>query len=845
MITVFFTAYSPDGLIYFRGSQDNGDFISLELRNGSVVFKFYLGGESSVVVQSKKKSYNDGRTHTIRAIRTKQEGALQVDSEADRVTLTAPGANSALNVGDGNHFVGGVPASFNISKWERFDIQWRGFFGCISSVKPSQFNELDLDNPVRSQRKQPGCLMDGDRLHTTDRVIGFPHPGYFVVSGISMNTNSSLAFDFRTREANATLLFQSSRLATYHRREREASEGQGYLAFYLYQGYLVAHLGTDPAQRSKLVTLRTDAKLNDGHLHAVFLSRDGETVRLIVNDRLVANGTLSETAEIGSPRAQMFIGGFPDKVKPTSTEIPSSVPMIGCISDIYLNFKRVPLIPEVHNATIGMCKLEDPRPHAEEPLQADSGGESRRTADRLSVQLAAPTVELRGSMQVVNGPFSVQAMGSNLVLVPTRPPPEMNTDAPTDAPTDEEPTTTIEEATTQPTVPSPTCIAPPHRTSDKPGAARFGLSKRSHFRVTFPRKEDISYETFSLSFSFRTSKPNGMLWVWANYKNYTRYFNMSLAEGRLELTIKGSNNTMVMRIQEGLLDDNEWHTVKINKADKELRLQVDDLSTTEKKVPKAGVVRKRMFVGGIAPEHERLLLGRNPEWKFPNFDGCISDFVLDGITYDLLTPKNFARDVVPCVQPTPASYVHEGGYFTFNRIQYQGDVIQLGVEFRSGKANGWILALLQSNYTATRVGLRLISGKILFEVVIDGVKKYVHDYDSTDAPTCDGQWHHISVTLDGKKDEFITIFDGARVPIRLDGTLSRDDFAKLKTLPLHVGGLAENAISNLGEDSQKGDSSLQGCFGRLQAGGADLAFESARRSNKVLLRECYYEDKTN
>lgn len=59
----------------------------------------------------------------------------------------------------------------------------------------------------------------------------------------------------------------------------------------------------------------------------------------MVNDRVVANGTLSELAVIGSARAQMFIGGFPEKVKPSSNEIPLSVPLIGCVSDIYLNFK--------------------------------------------------------------------------------------------------------------------------------------------------------------------------------------------------------------------------------------------------------------------------------------------------------------------------------------------------------------------------------------------------------------------------------------------------------------------------------------------------------------------------
>ncbi len=34
MITVIFSAYSPDGLIYFRGNSDNGHFVALELRDG-------------------------------------------------------------------------------------------------------------------------------------------------------------------------------------------------------------------------------------------------------------------------------------------------------------------------------------------------------------------------------------------------------------------------------------------------------------------------------------------------------------------------------------------------------------------------------------------------------------------------------------------------------------------------------------------------------------------------------------------------------------------------------------------------------------------------------------------
>ncbi|VDL68883.1 unnamed protein product [Nippostrongylus brasiliensis] len=38
-VTVVFNAYSPNGLLYFRGSETSGDFIALYLKNGHVVFK--------------------------------------------------------------------------------------------------------------------------------------------------------------------------------------------------------------------------------------------------------------------------------------------------------------------------------------------------------------------------------------------------------------------------------------------------------------------------------------------------------------------------------------------------------------------------------------------------------------------------------------------------------------------------------------------------------------------------------------------------------------------------------------------------------------------------------------
>ncbi|VDL69183.1 unnamed protein product [Nippostrongylus brasiliensis] len=53
------------------------------------------------------------------------------------------------------------------------------------------------------------------------------------------------AFGFRTKEENGTLIFQSSKLSAFRRKQRnsDGGNGKGYMAFYLFRGYLVLHFG--------------------------------------------------------------------------------------------------------------------------------------------------------------------------------------------------------------------------------------------------------------------------------------------------------------------------------------------------------------------------------------------------------------------------------------------------------------------------------------------------------------------------------------------------------------------------------------------------------------------------
>lgn len=126
-------------------------------------------------------------------------------------------------------------------------------------------------------------------------------------------------------------------------------------------------LGTDPTKGARgetVATLRTDATFADGQLHSVFLRRDGEDVRLLVDDREAGRGLLRDRSVIGSARAQLFLGGLPAGTKPIPDEFPTPVvPLRGCLSDIYLDFHRVPFLPEAHaNTRIGLCSVQPSPP---------------------------------------------------------------------------------------------------------------------------------------------------------------------------------------------------------------------------------------------------------------------------------------------------------------------------------------------------------------------------------------------------------------------------------------------------------------------------------------------------
>ncbi|KAH7728640.1 laminin subunit alpha-2-like isoform X6 [Aphelenchoides avenae] len=794
MITVTFSAYSPNGLLYFRGSRSTGNFVAIELQDGSVVVKMHFGGESHVEVRSGKDTYADGHVYKVRTIRSHDEVHLQIDPE-DRVSTVVPGESPVLNIDEADHYVGGVPPDYNTTAFAAHDIKFLGFFGCIQSVRPNQVSELDLDHPVRSQRMEPGCEFREERLAPADRVIGFTQPGYLVTRGIRLSTDSTLSFNVRTKSSNALLLYQSGKV---HKRTIRDTSGDDFIAVVIYGGRIIVQLGTSD-QRMKRPSLSSNNSYNDGLLHSIFLSRIGSDIQVRIDDREVLAATLDDERTIGTEDASLIFGGFPEKYRfeNQNNDLSTTEPLIGCLTDLYHNyeydvrlfvamlrpvFRKLPLIPEEHQANMGSCQFDElVAPEAEEPLTEEEQRQFDRKNSKISLMLAAPTLSSSHLASSLDTPWQTcEASGAGYS------------------------NDTVREQ-----------------------GVRFGVSESSHARVNFA-KPYPDYSNFTVSFSFRTRQRKSMLWTWSNYKNYTRYFYLNVEGGFLTLEAKGHKEPKTMQFKGKRVDDNEWHTVVLTKRGREASVQVDDLeSEIMKDAPNPKVMRKRMYVGGVISKHRKQF-----DLPLPGFSGCIRNFQVDGAVQDLLAAS---RDVLPCARNRNVAYVHDGGYALFGPLrEYKREEsakpAEIGFSFRSTHPESALLMAMlyatEDAYQNARFVVHLRNSSLVITAHFSKHRLTFEHALKTSA--CPQQWHHfsmvigakmVSVTMDGTKDEF---------PVEIP----RAAMEEIHSLPIHVGGTTAPVSVSLETKS------LAGCVKNLQLSGVLVPFSKAKKTHKVLQNGC-------
>ncbi|PVD23436.1 hypothetical protein C0Q70_16705 [Pomacea canaliculata] len=341
-IQLQFQTYSESGLLVYMGDYKR-DFLSIELKEGRVVFQYDLGGGS--VALSSADKYNDGQWHSVTVVRQNQQGLLRMDEkEVDR--KSSSGSLVDLSTTQ-DIFIGG----FDQVLVPSVNVGSHGFDGCIQNVV---FGNLpwDLNENLRAKGVLRGCPAKVARIATYHEA----RPDRFMAVDLEGGVGSefNITFKMRTRQSQALLLYI-------------ADEPQnGVFSVSVVDGKIVVR--SLPAGETMDLVSRVNT-YNDGNWHYVSIMK----VQLELTMNIDDSEMLSLTAS-GSPSllttTPIYLGGVPNDYSIKSGAAPTTEHLIGCIGDVTVNEKFVNFanIMDAHRMGVSLveCSIKSDKELKEE-----------------------------------------------------------------------------------------------------------------------------------------------------------------------------------------------------------------------------------------------------------------------------------------------------------------------------------------------------------------------------------------------------------------------------------------------------------------------------------------------
>ncbi|XP_078373536.1 basement membrane-specific heparan sulfate proteoglycan core protein-like [Oculina patagonica] len=393
----FMVQKSGNMLLLYNGQRwypQRGDFISLAIIGGKVVFMFDLGSGPGTVRSA--RNITVGMWHTVLVERNLDRSSLLLDSDpavTDHSPCCTKGLNIALDL-----FIGGVE---NFTKIDTRKVGVNsGLVGCISavSVDNREINLIKSNLKLRDIKQCTECLLPCEIKPCLNNATCLPigktsytcscAPGYtgrhceFTLVGPEKNKtclNSGVAFPPSDRICACPLGYGGERCESFVQLGESASfSGDGYLQFpgplmrgprvvkpdymsleikteaqngvILWQGQRGDHfaiglregylefrfeLGSGPA------VLLSSLPVNDGQWHTVEVFRSYKEGSLKVDDEEPVNGTSAEGSSGLNIQGSIFIGGGDNIVEMTNNKFDTGY--TGCVRRVYFKTRKINL----------------------------------------------------------------------------------------------------------------------------------------------------------------------------------------------------------------------------------------------------------------------------------------------------------------------------------------------------------------------------------------------------------------------------------------------------------------------------------------------------------------------
>ncbi|XP_073195308.1 neurexin-1 isoform X20 [Lepidochelys kempii] len=760
-ITLSFKTLQRNGLMLHTGK--SADYVNLALKNGAVSLVINLGsGAFEALVEPVNGKFNDNAWHDVKVTRNLRQhsgiGHAMVNKLHCSVTISVDGILTTTGYtqedytmlgSDDFFYVGGSPSTADLPGSPVSN----NFMGCLKEVVYKN-NDVRLELSRLAKQGDPKMKIHGvvafkcENVATLDPIT-FETPESFIsLPKWNAKKTGSISFDFRTTEPNGLILFSHGK----PRHQKDAKHPQmvkvDFFAIEMLDGYLYLLLDMGSGT-IKIKALQK--KVNDGEWYHVDFQRDGRSGTISVNT-LRTPYTAPGESEILDLDDDLYLGGLPENkaglVFPTEVWTALlNYGYVGCIRDLFID---------------GQSK--DIRQMAE--IQSTAGVKPSCSRETAKPCLSNPCKN-NGVCRDGWNRYICDCSGTGYL----------------------------------------------GRSCERE-ATVLSYDGSMFMKIQLPVVMHTEAEDVSLR--FRSQRAYGILMATTSRESADT-LRLELDAGRVKLTV----NLDCIRINcnsskgpETLfagynLNDNEWHTVRVVRRGKSLKLMVDD---------------QQAMTGQMAGDHTRL--------EFHNIETGI------------ITERRYLSSV-------PSNFIGHLQSLTFNGMAYidlckNGDIDYCELNARFGfrniiadpvtfktKASYVALATLQA-YTSMHLFFQFkttsLDGLILYNsgdgndfIVVELVKGYLHYvFDlgnganlikgNSNKPLNDNQWHNVMISRDTNNLH----------TVKIDTKITTQSTAGARNLDLksdlYIGGVAKEMYKSLPKlvHAKEG---FQGCLASVDLNG--------------------------
>ncbi|XP_077366037.1 neurexin 3b isoform X15 [Festucalex cinctus] len=768
-ITLSFKTWQRNGLLLHTGK--SADYVNLALKDGAVSLVINLGsGAFEAIVEPVNGKFNDNAWHDIKVTRNLRQqsgiGHAMVTISVDGILTTTGYTQEDYTMlgSDDFFYVGGSPSTADLPGSPVSN----NFMGCLKEVVYKN-NDIRLELSRLARIVDPKMKLQGDVVFKCENVptldpINFETPdSYLALPKWNTKRVGSISFDFRTSEPNGLILFTHGKPQERRDAKSQKTNKVDFFAVELLDGvlYLVLDMGS-----GTIKVKATQAKVNEGSWHHVDIQRDGRSGIISVNSRRTPF-TASGENEILDLEGDLYLGGLPDNraglVLPTELWTAMlNYGYVGCVRDLFIDgrSKDIRQIAVAQNAT----------------------GIKSSCSKVMGKQCDSNPCKNSGVCKEGWNRFICDCTGTGFW--------------------------------------DSTC---------EREASILSYDGSMYMKVVIPNV--VHTEAEDVSLRFMSQRAFGLLMA-ATSRESSDTLRLELDSGRVKLTV----NLDCVRINcntskgpEALyagqkLNDNEWHSVRVVRRGKNLKLIVDD----------------DMAEGQMAGDHTRLEFnnvetGILTERRFvssapSSFIGHLQSLKFNGMQYidmckngDIDFCELNARFGMRFIIADPVTFKTKGSYLGLATLQAY-TTMHLFFQFKTTSPDGFIL--FNSGDGSDFIAVELVKGFIHYVFDLGNGPSLLKG--NSDNLLNDNQWHNVVITRDASNTHTLKV-DSKSVTQNVNGAKNLD----LKG-DLFVGGLGPNMYQNLPKlvVSREG---FQGCLASVDLNGRlpDLISDALFRSGQI------------